>query len=381
MVTLTFFNLGDADTCRINLRDGRRILVDYANKRDATDEDDKRCDLPQLLSDDLKDAGLKGYAVVAFTHLDDDHVKGSSEFFEFDHAAKYTGGARKKIETLWVPASAITEENLKDDSRIIRQEARYRLLNGYGIKVFSRPERIKKFLEDNDLSIDDRESLFVNAGKLVDDFSLWADGAEFFAHSPHARRTNEQALEDRNGDSLVFQARFSEGGMNTDVLFAADVDHEVLAEIVDITKSHNNHSRLHWNVYKLPHHCSYTAIGPEKGDDKTEPTEQIKWLCETQGEKRGYIISPSKISPSKPIPMKGSDEDKDNQPPHREAANYYREDVVEYKRLLVTMSEPNENAPKPIVIEIGRDGAVQKTLGALGTAAIVSGAAPRAGGQ
>ena len=164
--------------------------------------------------------------------------------------------------------------------------------------------------------------------------------------------------------------------MTTDVLFTADVDYAVLGEIVDITKYHKNDDRLHWNVYKLPHHCSYTAIGPDKGKDKTEPTEQISWLCETQGEKRGYIISPSK-----PIPKKGSDEDvKDDQPPHRQAANYYREDVVDFDRLLVTMSEPNDRQPKPIVIEIGGDGAVKKSLGALGAAAIVSGAAPRAGG-
>jgi len=374
MVTLTFFNLGNADTCRINLRDGRRILIDYADKRDPDDYSDKRCDLPKLLSDDLADAELDGYTVVAFSHLDIDHVKGAADFFEFDHADKYRGADRKKIEMLWVPASAITEENLKDDSWVIRQEARHRLLEGYGIRVFSRPERLKDFLENNGLTLDDRKEFFVDAGTLVPDFNLGIDGVEFFAHSPHATRTNERGLEDRNGDSLVFQTRFMEGGMATDVLFAADVDHEVLAEIVNITKFHKNDDRLHWNVYKLPHHCSYTSIGREKGKDKTAPTEQISWLCETQGEKRGYIISPSK-----PIPKKDSDEDKDDQPPHRQAANYYREDVIEPDRLLVTMSEPNERDPKPIVIEIGSDGAVKKTLGALGAAAIVSGAAPRAG--
>ena len=82
---------------------------------------------PSCLTDDLKDAKLKGYTVVAFTHLDEDHVKGSADFFELDHADKYKGGGRKKIETLWVPAGAITEESLKDNSRIIRQEARHRL--------------------------------------------------------------------------------------------------------------------------------------------------------------------------------------------------------------------------------------------------------------
>jgi hypothetical protein len=154
MVSLTFFNLGNADTCQINLRDGRRMLVDYANKRDPADESDKRCDLPKLLTDDLKEAELKGYAVVAFTHLDDDHVLGSTDFFEFDHADKHKGGDRKKIKTLWVPAGALTESNLEGDSWTIRQEARHRLLKGYGIRVFSRPERLKEFLEVNGLSLD-----------------------------------------------------------------------------------------------------------------------------------------------------------------------------------------------------------------------------------
>ncbi len=169
--------------------------------------------------------------------------------------------------------------------------------------------------------------------------------------------------------------RFQEGSYETDVLFAADVNHEVLAEIVDITKSHNNEERLHWNIYKLPHHCSYTAIGSEKGDDKTEPTEQIQWLCEDQGESNGYIVSSSN-----PIPVKGSVADKDVQPPHRQAANYYIENVVEDEHLLVTMEHPKISEPKPIVIEIGSKGASKKALGVPAAAALVGGtAAPRAG--
>lgn len=133
------------------------------------------------------------------------------------------------------------------------------------------------------MDIDDFRHCFVDAGQLVGGFDIDADGIEFFAHSPHARRTDDRGVEDRNGDSLVFQARFREGDYDTDVLFSADVTHEELAEIVDITRWHGNDDRLHWHVYHLPHHCSYTAIGPEKGEDKTVPVEQVEWLCETQG--------------------------------------------------------------------------------------------------
>lgn len=374
MTQITCYPLGCADTTLIELQDGRRMLVDYADMASGADGD-KRCDLPALLKADLKAAGRTGYRVVAFTHLDDDHCCGASEFFYFEHAEKYQGAGRHKIETLWVPAGVITEENLDGDARIIRAEARHRLRKGKGIKVFSRPERLRDWFDAEQLDMDDFRHCFVDAGKLVGGFTLAVDGVEFFAHSPHALRTNERGLEDRNSDSLVFQARFAESGYNTDILFSADVTHEDLAEIVDITRFHQNDDRLHWNVYHLPHHCSYTAIGPLKGVDKTVPVDQVKWLCEMQGETDGYIISPSK-----PIPWKGTPEDKDVQPPHRQAAEYYRQDVLSSaNRLLVTMSEPSSVSPKPIVIAITSTGAVKIPTGSGGATAAAAVTAPRAG--
>ena len=374
MTQITFYPLGCADTSLIELHDGRRMLVDYANKR-SDETQDKRCDLPALLKADLKAAGRSSYTVVAFTHLDEDHCKGASDFFHFQHATKYQGPGRHKIETMWVPAAAITETNLEGDAWTIRQEARYRLRQGSGILVFSRPERLHDWFEAEGLSMVARAHCFVDAGTLVPGFTLQSDGVEFFVHSPHARRTDERGLEDRNGDALVFQARFREDDSNTDVLFAADVDHEVLSEIVQITKWHKNDDRLHWDVYHLPHHCSYTALGPEKGVDKTIPVDDVKWLCESQGEADGFIISPSK-----PIPWKGTPEDDDVQPPHRQAAAYYKADVLnDPKRLLVTMSEPSSTSPKPIVIAITGDGAVKVPPGSGGVSAAAAVIAPRAG--
>ena len=373
MTKVTFFPLGNADTSLVELQDGRRILFDYADTASGLDGD-KRCDISKLLADDLKKAGTDAYSVVAFTHLDADHCTGASDYFWFDHAAKYQGDGRKKIETLWVPAGAITEEGLDDCARVIRQEARYRLKKGKGIKVFSRPERLKKWHAENGLTVDDRRSCCVDAGKLVPEFTLNADGVEFFVHSPHARRTDDRGVEDRNGDSIMVQARFQEGGANTDMLITGDMPHDALAEIIDITRHYNNDDRLHWNIYHLPHHCSYRSIGPEKGDNKTKPIEQVKWLCETQGETAGYIISASK-----PIPFRGTAEDVDVQPPHRQAANYYKEDVLnDVRHFLVTMAEPSSTNPKPIVMLITRDGAVKDTSSG-SVAAAASVIAPRAG--
>ncbi len=377
MTKLTFFPIGHADTCLIELQDGRRMLIDYADIGDKDDDADKRCDLSGLLTDDIEESDVDGYHIVAFTHLDDDHCHGASEYFWFDHAKTYQDDDRKKIETLWVPAGVISEEGVTGDARVIRQEARHRLKNGEGIVVFSRPERLKDWLEDNDLTVEERAQCFVDAGQFVPGLTTKTDAVEVFAHSPHASRTDENDLEDRNADSLVFQMRFREGSYDTDVLFAADVDHEVLGEIVNITKNKKNDDRLHWNVYKLPHHCSYLAVGPDKGADKTEPTEEIQWLCEDQGEPSGYIVSSSY-----PVPSKGSAADKDVQPPHRQAASYYRDDAVNKDHLLVTMEHPKASAPKPIVIEIGSKGASKKAIGVPAAAALVGGAsAPRAGNE
>lgn len=381
MPTLTFFNLGNADCCRIDMVDERKLLVDYAATR-SDDEDDKRADLPRLLREDLDKAERDYFDVVAFTHLDKDHIQGSTDFFWLEYAKKYQDDERIKINELWVPAAIITEEDIEyDEAKIIQKEARHRLRKGKGIRVFSRPERLEDWLKSEGLSLKDREDLITDAGRLVPGYEKTdAGGVEYFIHSPHAKRLDDGSIEDRNGDCLVFQARFRVDGHDTDVLFTGDAKHETWIDVVDITRSKKNDDRLHWDVYKLPHHCSYTAIGPDKSTtdsaDKTPPVEQVAWLCEDQGEVRCIIISPSD-----PIPKKGTDKDKDDQPPHREAANYYQKDVTDPKdgQFFVTMTEPSEDKPKPIVIEIGSKGAIKEIAGVSGFGAIIGSVSPRAG--
>jgi hypothetical protein len=91
---------------------------------------------------------------------------------------------------------------------------------------------------------------------------------------------------------------------------------------------------------------------------------------------RGGII----VSPSKPIPVKGSEEDKSDQPPHRQAANYYRRIIREKDgEFIVTMEHPRESAPKPLVIDVDRFKARVKREQSVGAAALTAVSAPRAG--
>lgn len=377
MAKVTFFPLGNADTTLIDLDGGEKLLFDYAKRRDPDDDDDKRIDLPTELREDLGDRDY--YDMVAFTHLDQDHYDGMTDFFYLEHDKKYQGDvdgeSRIKMNLMWVPAAVITEKMEEEESKIVQAEARDRLKKKKGIRVFSLPERLEDWLKENGMKLDDVRHLITDAGRLAPDFTLKDHGVEFFIHSPFATRQDDNDLEIRNEDALVVQATFKADDVETKLLLFADINHDVISDIVKETKRHKNEVRLESDIVKLPHHSSYTAIGPEKGENKTEPDEAVDWVYSDQCQS-GVII----VSTSKPIPTKGTDEDKDVQPPHRQAANYYRQIVTDKSgEYIVTMEHPKVSAPKPLVIEIDRFKATVKKKHLVGVSSVLAAAAPRAG--
>jgi hypothetical protein len=376
--SITFHPLGNADCTLIDLANGQKILIDYADMKNHDDPNDKRIDLPVELRRDLEVEDQDSYAVVCFSHLDDDQCCGADEFFWLEHAKKYQDEDRIKIEELWVPAAAILEDGLSDSARVIRQEARHRLKTGKGIRVFSRPSTLKAWLEKEGLTLESRQHLITDAGNTVPGFSkTGTEKVEFFIHCPFGWRQDENdGVVDRNQDSVVFQATFVEDERETHALFMSDIDSDTIDQIVTTTKRHKNEARLRWDIFKIPHHCSYTAVNWEdKGQDDTKPTKNVKWLCETQGNERGIMVSTSK-----PMPVKGSLEDDDVQPPHRQAGNYYKKaaDIVD-SDFKVTMEEPKKSAPKPIVVEISKRGASLIAAAVVGGAASVVSTQARAG--
>lgn len=372
---LNVFPLGNADCCRIDLESGDQILIDYAAMRDPECKDDLRIDLPSELRKDLDSRKRDYYKVVMFTHLDDDHIRGASNFFYMQHAEKYQdkvdGMSRIKMDEMWVPAAVITEGGCTEEDRIIRQEARYRLKQGSGIRVFSRPEQLKKWLEGEGLSVADRQALITDAGQLVPGWLAEIQGVEFFVHSPFACRTDDGSYVERNDGCLVLHATFSADGTKTRVFFGADIRQEPLSEIVRITRLKGREERLESDIVKIPHHSSYLSLGPEKGTSKTQPTEDIAYFYEKK-----LLWRATLISTSKPIPAN----DDDNQPPHRQAANYYRERAdAQGGTYVVTMENPKSSAPETLVIEITGSKAKQKKGYSTGLISAVSRPAPRAG--
>lgn len=366
MHTATFYPIGNADTCLIELEKGKKLLFDYANMRDPDDESDKRIDVASELKSVLEAASRDYLDVVAFTHCDDDHIHGSSEFFYLEHAEKYQSEDRIKINELWVTSAMILEEGVDDEARILRAEARYRLIQGKGIHVFSRPEALADWLAENGVSLDSRRHLITNAGELVSTITKDADGVEFFVHSPFSKHCDEGDI-DRNTASLVVQATFD---TETKLLLAADTVYEVWQDIVNITKAHKNESRLAWDIYKLPHHCSYLSLGPNKGKEKTEPVEEVRWLLDQGQQCAIVVITSDQIPASDSI-----------QPPHRQAYNYYKEHVAKINgQIVVTMEHPSKEKPEKLTIKIDGIGGATVVKQITAPAILVTGRpAPRAG--
>src|SRR5450631_935033 len=144
MHQVIFYPVGCGDTSQIILANGRRILMDFHHIADTEANNRPEINLAKQLREELEASDRDDYDVVAFTHGDEDHIKGSSDFFELKHADKYCGNDRVKIRELWVPAAILveeaTEDQLKSDRVLLRQEARYRLRQGDGIRIFSKPE-------------------------------------------------------------------------------------------------------------------------------------------------------------------------------------------------------------------------------------------------
>ena len=91
---IIFYPVGNGDTSQIVLHQGRRILFDFCHRKKAENVETSEIDLKKRLREELDGAGRDYFDVVAFTHADVDHIQGSTEFFELQHATKYQGDGR-----------------------------------------------------------------------------------------------------------------------------------------------------------------------------------------------------------------------------------------------------------------------------------------------
>jgi len=355
---ITFYPLGNAESCLLELANKKTMLFDYANTYTG-DEGDLRIDLAEELQK------YEEFDVVLLTHAHEDHVQGAKEFFHLDYAKSYQGDNRVKINELWISSAFILDTELSsEDARVIRQEARHRLKNKYGIKVFSEPNKLDGWLKQQGMSTEEVAPFIVHAGQLIINHDL-GDEIQFFVHAPFS--CDSEDVDDKNDPSIVMQVRLFNDSLETNILITGDTPHEVLEKIVDMSKLHDNQEYLKWDIYDIPHHCSYTGLAEEKGTYMTTPTAQVKWLL-SQGESSGKMIASCKVI---------SEHADDSQPPHIEAMRAYKTYGGSDKDFWATMEYPAKDKPKPLVYEIDRLG-IREIRTSSGTTHLKS-AAPRAG--
>jgi beta-lactamase superfamily II metal-dependent hydrolase len=358
MPKIVFYPLGCADTTLVQLNDKRSILIDYCHKEDVFDL--------KGLKKHWEDNGKADFDVVAFSHADKDHVSGMEDLFWLEHAKKYQSNDRPKIKELWVPALFVTEPKLSDSALIIQKEAKHRLESGKGIRVFGLTEDLTKWLKEKHIV----GAKIQKAGLLVNGFSKEKGGVEIFVHSPFSFKMDEDE-EKRNNNSIVLHMTFFENSAETKFMIGADAEYETWENIVYITKENKNEKRLEWDIFGISHHCSYTALSNEKGKKKTQPTSKVKELM-NKGRSNATLVSSSD-----PIPSEDT-----TQPPHFQAAEYYKELAKEKGRkdnFLVTMEHPNTKNPKPIVIEISEFGVTLESSAVPSAVATAVGSTPRFG--
>jgi len=374
---ILFYPVGFGDTSQIVLENGKRFLFDFRHVKKTEKVEGPEINLAERLKNELKESKSDYFDVFAITHGDKDHIENSTEFFELEHAEKYKGNGRIKIKELWVPAAVILETATNDEqsSEFVtwRQEARHRLKAGKGIRVFSKPDLLKDWLKKEGLSVESRKHLITDAGQLVPGFTLANDGIEFFCHSPFIKHVDENE-EYRNEAALIFNIRLQSGDETFDYLAVGDSSWEILEDIVNKSKHHKNTDRLRWDIYNIPHHCSYLALSDEKGEVETTPKDLIKELL-LEGNEGAYLVSSSE-------PIKDSKEAREqSQPPHIQARKCYEHYLKQINgtKFLVTMEESKASDPQPIVFKIGSSGiTLVKSIGTA-SAAIISKPAPRAG--
>ena len=341
----TIYPLGNAETCLLELNNGGKVMFDFAAMKDQNSSTDTRYDIKKELS------AIKEFDVVMFSHAHDDHTKGASEFFYFEHAKTYQSDDRAKIKELWISAAFLLDTSLENgsDAKIIRSEARYRLKTKTGVKIFGSPDGLSDWLEEQEIDYADVAHLIVHAGELMDLPDPLGDEIQIFVHAPFSDDSEE--VQDKNNPSIVLQVRVFNQDRETNILITGDTPYKVLDKIVEISKSNDNEAYLTWDIYDIPHHCSHTGLN-EKGEKDVRiitPTENIQWLLNQSGKGAYLVASCDKVT-------------EETSPPHMCAKRAYVQYSASDAQFMATMEHIPSKAtkPTPIKFEIDEQGLTLK---------------------
>lgn len=338
-----FWPVGTGDSTTICVNDETVIQVDLHNLAAADDDDDPRTPVVDRLVKLLPKRNGKPYlSLFILTHPDKDHCLGFKEL-----RGKVT------IGELWFSPRIFREHNaeLCDDAKDFRKEAKRRVKKtideggevGSGDRV--RILGYSDLLEEDDYKRFPAERLH-RPGDTVTEID-GEDRSDEFSAFIHAPFKDDSVACERNETSVGVQVELVQGEHTGQALLLGDLSYPSVRRVFDESDSHENSSRLKWDVFLAPHHCSKSVMyWKDEGEEKAKLKQDILDDIEEAAEEIGYIIASCDEIPSS--------NNKGDNPPHAKAKARYEE--IAPTGFLCTCEHPDTDAPEPIVFELTENG-------------------------
>lgn len=373
-----FYPVENADCTLIKLGDGITIIVDCQILADLNDNNGKQICFDvkaDLLKELNKDANGHPYVdLFVSTHPHDDHCKGFERNFYLGNPDDYDSKKNENeiiIGELWVTPRGIGNE-LADSAEAIRKEAkRRRKLYDDDTKFVGCYGNYLRIIGYNKQTTFDERYGYV-PGTLVTIIDgkniVWL---EMFIHAPFKEDVDKSKDDDdKNATSIVvqysFKAQMNDNSISTvcKLLMGGDAEHDVWQHIID---NNADDSRLDWNLFMTPHHCSWTFFNDANKKDEVLPSAET--ILSKQLNNNSFIIASS-------VKIK----DDDNNPPCYKAKTEYKKRLKNKDNFLNTaIDNIDADVPQPIVFKIDNHGKRKVQSTSSSGSSIASRPAPRAG--
>jgi hypothetical protein len=345
-----FWPVGTGDSSTVVVNEDTLMQVDLHDLAKADDEDTHEVPIVDLLVEALpKGKDGKPYlAVFALTHADKDHCSGFQELLD-----QVTIGELWATPRLWrefddPEAPEPCKDAIAFQEESVRRVAATKKAVADGTDSAS-GDRILVVGYDTDHDKHAYSELPDEYLATPGDSVTKLDGVDFagrfeaFIHAPF----KNDCAEARNDTSLSMQVTLTEdGGQDGKMLLFGDLAHDTIMKIFEYSEKKKRENYLERNLLLAPHHCSKKVMYVRE-DGKDVLKKDVLDAFEKHA-RDGAVI----VSSSCPIPAKDVD---GNNPPHRKAADRYRE-IVDSGHFLCTMEWPSKADPSPVVFGVDASG-------------------------
>jgi hypothetical protein len=345
-----FWPVGTGDSTTVVVDQNTVMQVDLHDLAKADDDDTHEVPVVDLLVEALPkgEDGRPYLAVFALTHADKDHCSGFRELLD-----RVTIGQLWATPRLWREFDGEDAPELCKDAMAFQEESIRRVAaTKKALAEGTEPgsgDRILVVGYDTDHDKHAYSELPDEYLATPGDSITKLDGKDFtgrfeaFIHAPF----KDDCAEARNDTSLSMQVTLAEdGGQDGTMLLLGDLAHDTIMKIFEYSERNNRERYLSWNLLLAPHHCSKKVMYV-RVDGKDVLKDDVLGAFAKHA-RAGAVV----VSSSCPIPAADVE---GNNPPHRMAADRYRE-IVDSGRFLCTMEWPSKEDPSPVVFGVDASG-------------------------